>query len=82
MRTPMPTANELGAFTPTDFGVAAARREFCQTDEDCYALALPSVGIEFHANYLRRDLRARDGSLGKGRSEAASRRDQREQAHE
>jgi hypothetical protein len=49
------TAVDIPFSKPVDGGASAATREFRQTDEDCYVLGLLELGVEFHANYLRRE---------------------------
>lgn len=48
---------------PTDGGAALAHREFRQTDEDSYSLRLVEIGVEFHANFLRRQAYETFGEL-------------------
>lgn len=50
-----PAAHEIAFSIPADGGASAATREFRQTDEDCYVMTLLELGVEFHANYLRRE---------------------------
>jgi hypothetical protein len=48
-------AIEIPFQTPTDGGGARATRVFRQVDEAAYTFGLLEIGVQFHANYLRRD---------------------------
>lgn len=57
------TAAEIPFAKPADGGASRSAREFRRLDEDAYELRLPGIGVEFHANYLRRERHETWGEL-------------------
>jgi len=59
----MRSSTAIAFSRPGDGGAKVATRDFRQTDEDCYSLVLVELGIEFQANYVRRERHETVGEL-------------------